>query len=161
MSNLNSDQFEAKPCSVCGNQRESEAEYGGQGARGCPACGGSLSPVVGVMKVEPREVAPGLTTVGHITHNGRPVTWGRPGPEYGSAVMQRADGSYVANQVVHYGNDDQARGEGKTPHAAAKAAVADAASKIGKKFRPRTSAERKRINETAKDLGYGSDWERY
>lgn len=143
MEHLNGTQFQ--PCPTCGSTGH---EYGGQSARGCYGCGNTISPTVGVKKVEPRNWGHGSNKdlVGHITHNGRPYDpWGTGRPEQSSAVL-RTENGYEAVMESRGPQSPLVRGAGKTAQAAVEAVTHAHAAMEGRKFVKRTAAQRKPIN---------------
>lgn len=122
-------------CGLCGNS-EQNAEYTGTNGRGCPSCGGDLSPVVGSKHLNGHEV---------ITHNGRPHSF--VGDVHAdSAVVPHPSGvGYVGLIRPAYRSEELIKAEGKTRSEAARNATAAAAAHMGRQFKVRDKETEKRI----------------
>lgn len=141
------DRRTAYTCETCGSAKRDDGrsvtpEYGGARGLGCPGCGGEVSPKVTVKN-------------GMVHHDGQPVTSfnARNKPEHGSFVKPHPEGGYVAG---HYSIADETgtklvTGRGKTPKAAAEAAAAADAERLGRAYVKRSPEAMKRIERARKE----------
>ena len=137
----------ADNCGLCGSTREVGGTGGNEYAgRGCPSCGTTLSPKVGV-KHDPE--------VGHlrITHDGIPIA-DKAGSSHhaDSGVFPRVNGSYQASLRVGQGEKTHFA-DAKNPTAAAKSVTKALAAHMGKQFVERSAQTHKNIDKARKERG--------